>query len=125
MSEAAEQVIIHCGSLEEASLIRDALVALAPALRVAGHERQSASPANALEQLQRTRQLAEAGEIAIRLQHALNNPLTALLAEGQLMELEAETEDQRAVAARMLTQVRRLIEIVKRLDGVSALSRVT
>ena len=74
------------------------------------------SPAAAA--LARTRHLVAAGEIAFRLQHSLNNPLTALLAEAQLMEMEAVDAEQLKGVRTIITQCRRVIDIVKRLDGV-------
>lgn len=87
--------------------------------QVHGEEHQSAI----MTALRRTRQLLAAGEVAMRLQHSLNNPLTALMAEAQLMELEAESEEQREACGRLVAQCRRMMEIIRRLDGIGA-SRV-
>lgn len=69
--------------------------------------------------LQRTRQLIAAGEIALGLQHSINNPLTALLAEAQLLEFEELPQDHREAVERIVVQTRRVIELVKGLDGIS------
>jgi signal transduction histidine kinase len=69
--------------------------------------------------LRRVQQLQAAGEIALGLQHAMNNPLTALLAEAQLLELESMAEEQQAAVRRMVELCRRVIALVRKLDGVS------
>ena len=69
--------------------------------------------------LRRTRRVVAAGEIALGLQHAINNPLTALLAEAQLLEFEELPPDHREAVERIVTQTRRVIEIVRGLDGIS------
>ncbi|HET6679915.1 MAG TPA: histidine kinase dimerization/phospho-acceptor domain-containing protein [Gemmatimonadaceae bacterium] len=52
-----------------------------------------------------------------RLRHALNNPLAALLAEAQLLELEAITDEQRKSVERMVALCRRMVAIVRALDS--------
>lgn len=47
------------------------------------------------------------------LQHTLNNPLAALLAELQLLEMDTLTPPQREGVERSIELVRRLIRIVK------------
>ncbi len=47
------------------------------------------------------------------LQHSLNNPLAALLAELQLLEMEDLQPDHRESVERALTLTRRLIQIVR------------
>ncbi len=69
--------------------------------------------------LSRTRRLIAAGEIALGLQHALNNPLTALLAESQLLEMDALEPEQLQAVRRILELCRRTILLVRQLDGVS------
>jgi signal transduction histidine kinase len=68
--------------------------------------------------LARTRRLVAAGEMAVGLRHALNNPLAALMAEIQLLQLEARDEETRAAAGRMLELVRRLTEVSRTLESV-------
>jgi light-regulated signal transduction histidine kinase (bacteriophytochrome) len=54
---------------------------------------------------------------AARLQHALNNPLAALLAEGQLLSMEDTlSAEQRDAVERMITLTRRVIGLVRELD---------
>ncbi len=70
------------------------------------------------EQVARARRLVAAGELALRLQHALNNPLAGLLAEAQLMQMEATLPEQQQALERMVLLCRRMIEITRALDGV-------
>lgn len=74
--------------------------------------------ATLLAQLARTRQLLSAGEIAIGLQHAMNNPLAAILAESQLLEMDALSVEQREAVVRIVALCRRMTAVVRRLDGV-------
>ena len=75
--------------------------------------------ADLLAELRHTQQLLAAGEIALGLQHSLNNPLAALLAEAQMLELEALDAEHAESAARMVEQTRRVIAVVRQLDGIS------
>ena len=51
-------------------------------------------------------------------QHALNNPLAALLAEVQLLGMETTLDPEHAAAVdRMTALVRRLITLVRGLDS--------
>ena len=76
----------------------------------------STSVARAVRQTQR---LVAAGELALRLQHSLNNPLAALLAEAQLLELEPLAPDHRESVERIIELSRRVIDVVRGLDGVA------
>jgi signal transduction histidine kinase len=76
------------------------------------------SPDAARAALERARRLLAAGEIACGLQHAFNNPLAALMAEAQLLEMEAPNDEVRETAGRLLVQVRRLTELSRSLDAV-------
>lgn len=60
-----------------------------------------------------TRRLLAFAEVARRLPHALNNPLAALLAEAQLLELEELTPDQRESMERIVQLSRRVIGLVR------------
>lgn len=54
---------------------------------------------------------------AARIQHAMNNPLAALLAEEQLLSMEATlSADQRASVERIIELTRRVIVLVRDLD---------
>jgi signal transduction histidine kinase len=67
-------------------------------------------------ELRRVRAQIELAESARMVQHALNNPLTALLAEAQLLELEPLGEEARAAAARLVELARRVVAAARRLD---------
>src|SRR3954469_3721077 len=56
------------------------------------------------------------GEAARSARHDLNNPLTALLAEVQLLELEELAPPHRAAARRILDLARRIVVVARRLD---------
>lgn len=54
-----------------------------------------------------------------RVQHEINNPLAALLAETQLLAMEPQlSEEHRAAAKRLEDLVRRVIAAVRKLDEV-------
>jgi signal transduction histidine kinase len=72
----------------------------------------------AVKALRQTQRLIAAGELAMRLQHSLNNPLAALLAEAQLLELEALPPDHRESVQRIIELCRRVVDVVRGLDGV-------
>ena len=65
------------------------------------------------------RRVFAAGQTAMSLQHSINNPLAALLAEIQLLQLEELTEEQRGSLERMLELCRRVVGLVRRLDGLA------
>lgn len=69
-------------------------------------------------QLARMRRLVAAGELVVTLRHSINNPLAALMAEVQLLQLEARDPETRASAGRMLDLVRRVTEITRSLESV-------
>ncbi|MBA2686412.1 MAG: hypothetical protein H0U66_18150 [Gemmatimonadaceae bacterium] len=55
--------------------------------------------------------------ITALVQHSLNNPLAALLAEAQLLGMETLDPEHRAAVDRMTELVRRLITLVRDLDS--------
>ena len=60
----------------------------------------------------------ELQRITALVQHSLNNPLAALLAEAQLLAMETTLEpEHRAAVDRMTELVRRLITLVRGLDS--------
>ena len=113
--------------------IEQRLLALAPARCVARPDLLSALPAALADlsarpdlgaelgpiqrELRRTQQLVAMGEATSRIQHTLNNPLTALLAEAQLLEMEDLSEEHRAAVKRMIELCRRLVVMVRGLDS--------
>jgi nitrogen-specific signal transduction histidine kinase len=74
------------------------------------------SDANHSPELVQLRRTFAAGQVALSLQHGINNPLAALLAETQLLQLEDLTSEQRASADRMVELCRRIVGLVRRLD---------
>lgn len=83
-----------------------------------GDARYDSSVEIAARELARVRAQLALGAAARTLQHAFNNPLTALLAEAQLLELEPLADDQREAVTRILEQARRLVTISRRLGVV-------
>lgn len=71
------------------------------------------------EALRKARRLLAAGELALGLQHAMNNPLTAILAESQLLALEELPTDASGAVSRIVENTRRLIALVRKLDAVA------
>ena len=92
--------------------------AIADALRAHDASGEATVPATMTRAVRQTQRLVAAGELALRLQHSLNNPLAALLAEAQLLELEPLQADHRESVERIIELSRRVIEVVRGLDGV-------
>ena len=69
-------------------------------------------------ELARLRHQLALGASVHSLQHAFNNPLTALLAEVQLLELEPLSGEQRATVRRIVDLTRRLVAVSRRLGSV-------
>jgi signal transduction histidine kinase len=76
-----------------------------------------------LRELRRTQRLLAAGEVAMGLQHAMNNPLAALLAEAQLLELEDLPDEPHASVRRIIELARRVIALVRSLDVIGPTKR--
>lgn len=68
-------------------------------------------------ELRRVRTQIALAESVRSVQHALNNPLTALLAEAQLLELEPLAEEPRAAAGRLVELTRRVAAAARMLDA--------
>jgi signal transduction histidine kinase len=71
---------------------------------------------DARDELNRTRRLIATGAIAADLYHALTNPLTALVAEAQLLELEPMPPDQSESVRRILELAQRVSDVVRQLQ---------
>ena len=69
----------------------------------------------AARELARVRHQFAFGEAAHRAQHDVNNPLTALLAEAQLLELEPLAGEHREAASRIVGLARRIAAVIRRL----------
>jgi signal transduction histidine kinase len=92
--------------------------AVIEALLVADGGEEDSPSARAARALRHNQRLVAAGELAMRLQHSLNNPLAGLLAEAQLLDMEDLAPDHRASVRRIIELTRRVIDVVRGLDGV-------
>lgn len=79
--------------------------------------RYDSDPEISARELRRVRAQFVLGESSRTLQHAFNNPLTALLAEAQLLELEQLPDEHRAAVSRILELCRRLVTLSRRLNA--------
>jgi signal transduction histidine kinase len=92
--------------------------AVVDALRVTEESGGDSPTGRAVSALRHNQRLVAAGELAMQLQHSLNNPLAALLAEAQLLEMEQLAPDHRASVRRIIELCRRVVNVVRGLDGV-------
>ena len=84
-----------------------------------GSDREASPRAAAIHaSLTRARALMAAGELVTGLQHRLNNPLAALLAEAQLLELEPLAPEHLESVHRMVELCRRVIEVARSIKGL-------
>ena len=104
--------------IAQAELGRELPNALREALRLDELAATSTAAARALKVLRQSQRLMAAGEYALKLQHSLNNPLAALLAEAQLLELEELAPDHRRAVERIIELSRRVIEVTRSLEGI-------
>ena len=66
-----------------------------------------------------TNKLMELSNAVGRVQHEMNNPLAALLAESQLLELDPTlTDEQRESVKRIVDLARRVIASSRKLDAL-------
>lgn len=68
-------------------------------------------------ELRRVRRQLALGAASREIQHAFNNPLAALLAEAQLLQLESLPDEQRQAVDRIVVLTRRLVALSRQLDG--------
>ncbi|MDB4887054.1 MAG: hypothetical protein JWN79_2492 [Gemmatimonadetes bacterium] len=73
------------------------------------------SPAE--RELYRVRMALALGSSARMLQHSINNPLGALMAEAQLLELEPLADEHHVAAGRIVELARRIAGVVRGLDA--------
>jgi signal transduction histidine kinase len=92
--------------------------AIVDVLRVTDDGVEGSASSRAVRAVRHNQRLVAAGELAMRLQHSLNNPLAALLAEAQLLELEALDPEHQASVKRIIELTRRVVEVVRGLDGI-------
>jgi hypothetical protein len=79
-----------------------------------------AEAAPAAREVARIRRLYHSGESAHAVHLAMNNTLTALQTEAQLLELEPLADEHRRASTRIVELTRRLTIVVRRLDGAGA-----
>ncbi|MFN8572013.1 MAG: histidine kinase dimerization/phospho-acceptor domain-containing protein [Gemmatimonadaceae bacterium] len=126
---AADGLVDGCGDVERARLGITHLIeasavtaqlpqAIRAATRLDAASLTSPSVAQTLKLLRQTQRLLAAGEIAMKMQHSLNNPLAALLAEAQLLQLENLTQEHQQAVERIIELSRRLIEVTRSLEGI-------
>ena len=72
--------------------------------------------------LRRLQATIAAGEMARGLQHKLNNPLAALLAEAQLLELESLAPEHHTSVRRMVELCRRVIDVSRSIEGMGGVA---
>ena len=96
----------------DATLLAQALLAESAAT---GGATEGDDPAS--RELRRARRVVAMGESARTVQHAMNNPLTALLAEAQLLELEPLADEHLRAVGRIIELARRVAKAGRRLDG--------
>jgi signal transduction histidine kinase len=72
-----------------------------------------------LERVSETNKLVELSNAVGRVQHEMNNPLAALLAESQLLELDPTLNaEQRDSVKRIVDLARRVIASSRKLDAL-------
>ncbi|HKG91639.1 MAG TPA: histidine kinase dimerization/phospho-acceptor domain-containing protein [Gemmatimonadaceae bacterium] len=101
--------------VQRAAAARELPAAVATA---AGTVDEGGRPTPAWLALRRVEQLVAAGEIALGLRHALNNPLAGLLAEAQLLEMESLPDEQHQAVRRIVELCRRTIAVARQLDAI-------
>jgi len=119
---ALASIVAGLGAVEQVAIV-DAPRALGAAVESSlGSGEWTAALDAVRDELRRTQRLVAAGEVALGLQHAINNPLTAVLAEAQLLEMESLPEEQATAVRRIVENTRRVVQLVRKLDviGVQA-----
>jgi signal transduction histidine kinase len=87
---------------------------LGPASDGAGGPAMADGPASAARR--HAELVLRTGEAALDLRHALNNPLAALLAEAQMLDMQSLPGDPGQAAQRMVELCRRMIALVRTLE---------
>ena len=91
-----------------------------PDIELSDEEHADRSEDPASRELHRVRRQYALGESARTAQHELNNPLTALLAEAQLLELEPLAGEHRAAVGRIVALARRIASVARRFEAGGA-----
>lgn len=89
---------------------------LPSAVATASLATESGALEEARRELRAAQRLNAMGDLAASVQHAANNPLTALLAEAQLLEMEPLAPEHREAVQRIIDLSRRLALIIRKLD---------
>ena len=124
MGFAGALVVASDGGGDTGTALAAAGAALAPSNELANQlvprlaEQLEQAGSEHAAQVMRARRLVAAGEIALRFQHALNNPLAGILAEAQLMQLDSLPPEQHEALERIVGLCRRIIELGRSLDGM-------
>ena len=80
---------------------------------------QTAARWRAEAELAQSRWLAGVGELAIALQHEINNPLASLISHASLLQLSTTlVPDDASTVEILLTEARRIASVVKRLTSI-------
>lgn len=106
------------GALPTGELATALPVALARQLELQHAAARSPVAARLLDSLRHLQALVAAGQAAGGLKHRLNNPLAALLAEAQMMELEPMTPEHANAVRRIVELCRRVINVADAIDGL-------
>lgn len=112
LQQAGDAALVTQARLSEA-LPREMDRAAAAVARAAASPTFAALAASVRE----TRRLIAAGMIARRVKHDINNPLAALMAEAQLLELDPLSDEQRASVQRIVELCRRVTSVARQLEG--------
>jgi signal transduction histidine kinase len=77
-----------------------------------------AADAHVMTELRQARRIFAAGQAVLSLQHGINNPLAALMAEAQLLQMEQLSSEQHGSVDRIVELCRRIVILVRRLDAL-------
>jgi signal transduction histidine kinase len=116
MTETYHRIICIAPDSASAATARRILVAALPDAAV-GELAATPKPPGTTQtldgELRRVQRAVAVGERSAHWQHTLNNPLAALLAESQLLEMEPLSPDHHESVHRIVELCRRLIELVR------------
>jgi signal transduction histidine kinase len=117
MTETYHRIICIAPDGASAATAHRVLAAALPDAVVGELASSTANPpgtTNTLDgELRRVQRAVAVGERSAHWQHTLNNPLAALLAESQLLEMEPLPPDHQESVRRIVELCRRLIELVR------------
>jgi light-regulated signal transduction histidine kinase (bacteriophytochrome) len=129
---SALRIAVAASDAEAGALVRDAIAAVLPAsevrlveegegeamARVEAVGDRAATIDEGRRALAAAQRLLGLGDLARSVQHAANNPLGAILAEAQLLEMDDSLAPDHAEAVRRIIALsRRLAETLRQLDA--------